>query len=141
MKAIDYLKQLNILEDKINWYSGESERIRMALLPKGITYDGDKVQTSVSDKVTEDIAKLIDIDRKYIELVRAYHEKREQIIAQIYGLNKKKYIDVLEKIYMDNKPLCVCADEMHYSYATIRHIHGDALKAFGTKYKDFLQAM
>jgi len=136
MTAREYLLQLRRLEHKIEWYSEESERIRAVLLPKGITYDKDKVQTSVSDKVIDDISKLIDIDNIYMKTIREYHEKRNLIISQIYGLTIQNHIDVLEKVYLSDKPLEICADEMGYTYDRVRHIHIEALKAFEELFLD-----
>lgn len=141
MTAKEYLLKLKRLERKIEWYSEESERIRMVLLPKGITYDKDKVQTSVTDKVSEDIAKLIDIDNKYMKLIGIYHEMRSLIVTQIYGLTNQTHIDVLIKIYLDDKPLEIIADEMGYTYDWIRHLHIKALEDFSDTYQDVLLAM
>jgi len=139
MKAREYLFQLKRLEHTIQWYSEESARIRGILLPKGITYDGDKVQTSVSDRVTEDIAKLIDIDNKYMKMIRIYHEKRNLIITQINGLPNQNHVDLLVKVYLNNKPLEIVGDEMGYSYDWVRHMHTDALKDFERQYSDILK--
>ena len=141
MTAKEYLSRLQRIENKIEYYSRESERIRMMLLPKGITYDKDKVQTSVSDKVTEDIAKLIDIDNKYMKLIGIYFEMRGLIVTQIYGLTEQNYVDVLIKRYLEKKPLVIIAEEMGYSPDWIKHLHRKALKNFEKTYEDILLAM
>jgi len=138
MRAKEYLQQIQLLEDKIDWYVAESERITALLEVKGITYDKDKVQTSVTDKFTEDIVKLIDIDNKCTKLISIYYEKRTEIISQVYELKEQKYRDLLVKVYFERKPLGICAKEMNFSYTHTRHLHVEALEVFEKEYSKYL---
>lgn len=139
MTAREYLSQLNRLEKKIDRYLEEIQRIRLMLLPKGITYDKDKVQISVADKVTDDIIKLIELEEKCTKAVRAYHEQRDHIIEEIFNIPTQRYSDVLEKVYLDKKSLKKCAELLDYDYNHIRHLHIEALKEFEKTYPHIKQ--
>ena len=67
-----------------------------------------------------------DIDRFYIE--------RNKIINEIQGLEKSEYCDILYRRYVNYECFEEISLNMFLSYNRTIHIHGEALKAFESKY-------
>lgn len=132
-----YLKQIRRLDNAINFLIRERDDLivkRTGL--RGISYNSDKVQTSPSgedpnNRITE---KIIDMTRKIDEEIDEYTDIKKKIVAQIIALNDARYSEILQRRYVDYQPFDQIADEMFYTYDTIRHYHQDALRMFGEKY-------
>ena len=70
MKAKDYLKQVELLDEKIDQRNKQIDDLRqMAVSGKGIDYSKDKIQTSVSgDAISEIVIKYIELENDLIAL-------------------------------------------------------------------------
>jgi hypothetical protein len=58
----------------------------------------------------------------------------DTITEQINEMENPVYSEILKHRYIDRHNLLKIADEMRYSYETIRHLHCKALKTFENKY-------
>lgn len=132
-----YLKQIRRLDSSINYLIRERDDLMVKRTGlRGISYDSDKVQTSPTgedpnNRITE---KIIDLTRKIDEEVDGYTDIRDKIREQIDAMEDIRYRDILHKRYIDYQSFDQIADEMFYTYETIRHYHQDALRAFGEVY-------
>lgn len=140
MKAKTYLSEIHLQRNRCRILEEQAEQLRSQIEGvKGITYDKDKVQTSVTNAVEDQLAKLIDIERKFTkELVKfnAMFLHREQQIAK---MGKPEYVRILQLRYLETDhgqrlTLEQIAVITHWSYDHVRHLHGEALAAFGRKY-------
>lgn len=133
MNAKNYLNQLRTLEMTIAARKAEVERLKAErTYLKGVSYDGDRVQTSGTPGAQfERLADIIaDTERNVVELA----EKRHRIITEIDGLEKPEYVEILQLRYLERQRFEVIACTMGYTYSWTVQLHGIALQAFAKKY-------
>ena len=101
----------------------------MDLLPSGIRYDKDQVQTSVEDIFTDKLADLGDYEKKRKKLVTKLAKRQAQAIEIISRIPDTKQRQVMEIYYLDiNNPTWDdVADEMGFDRRWVLRIHGEAL--------------
>lgn len=94
----DEQKEIEELTDRIY-------EMRMSLLPAGIRYDTDKVQTSPSDTISDRMAEITDymkqMEEKKIELIR----RRKQAQKMIDDLQDSRQRQVLDLYFLSVKRL------------------------------------
>lgn len=134
VNAKEYLKQIDMLERKVNNKLAELYQLRQLASSISISTDSEKVMSSMkNDKIDNAVIKIIEKEDEIAECVEKLTETKEFIIKQIEGM-EAKYYDMLFKRYVEKKTFEVIADEMMYSFRQITRIHGDALVAFDKKY-------
>ena len=127
----EYLRQLERLSDRIEHKRQELVMLRSAMQSIAVKIDGDRVQTSPSDKMPDSVASVVDIEKEIESDTIVLIATRDKIINQIHSLPNSLYIKILYKRYVEYKRLEQIAVELHYSYDRIKHLHGDALQVFG----------
>ena len=132
----EYLRKLRILSIKIQQKKDELAELKSEAQSLSGISDNERVQVSSRDRLLEDIAKIVDLERKINGDIARYLVFRNKIIGEIQTLNNPLYIEMLYKRYVEYKTLERVAVEMNYTYAYVRRLHGLALKAFGDKYSD-----
>lgn len=132
MKAKDYLKQVELLDEKIDQRNKQIYDLRqMAVAGKGIDYSKDKIQTSVSgDAISEIVIKYIDLENDLNKQIDEFVDLKNKIINEIQSLKDINYVKLLYKRYIEYKRLEVIAVEMNYTYTYVRTLHGQALQEF-----------
>ena len=115
-------REIRILNEKI--YARE-----MDLLPSGIRYDKDNIQTSIEDIMSIKLAELGDYEKKRKELLRILTTRQAQAIEIVLQIPDTKQRQVMEIYYFDtsNPTWDDVADEMGYDRRYILKIHGNAL--------------
>ena len=137
MDAKEYLLQLRQLDNYIRQNQEMLDELRQeASGIDSINYSRQRVKTGASVRSpAEDAAmKLHELSCTLRKEIAEYANLKRLIISQIRSLENEAYSRVLYKRYVEYKPLEAIADEMGYSYAYTRHLHGWALKEFGEKY-------
>lgn len=140
MTAKEYLSQVQILRDKISRRSQRiTELYNQASGLKAISYDKISVQTSPTDPLPDNIAKILETAHDLEKDVTVFISKINEITNQIEGLvedeKTKKYANILYDRYINNLNLADIAFKYGYHPDNIRHEHGHALTAFTEKYK------
>lgn len=131
MTVKQYLRQLARLQLNIAILTEELEERRTRLTSTAAPVLGDKVQSSPrGDSFAAAMAALVDKDLQRQELVYIYEQERDRIVAQIMGLPNPLQARVLYDRYVQNRTLVQIADDTHYSYTRICHVHGQALADF-----------
>ena len=102
MKAKEYLQQVKMIDVQIDQ---DKER---------------RSEATQTDKSKEQISKEIE---KLIMI-------KNQVIHEIRGLHNADYVQILYKIYVENKTLKESAREMKRSYNYVLSVHKKALAAF-----------
>ena len=87
-------KEIRILNEKI--YARE-----MDLLPSGIRYDKDNIQTSIEDTMTAKLAELGDFEQKRKDLLKTLSARQAQAIEIISRIPDTKQRQVMEIYYFD----------------------------------------
>lgn len=136
MTAKEYLNQLYLLDMRYKSKMEEVTDLReLATSTGAIRYDKDRVQTSPSNnQLINAIIKITETENEAMRRSVELANQRQLIIDQIIGMDDGNFIRILCMKYVHYKKLEDIADIMHFSYDWIRHLHGEALKAFEKTY-------
>jgi len=96
----------------------KAEELRLSLLPSGITYDRDRVQTSPKETVLETMAKIDELDREY-QSISADMMKLKQEMNEWFFVLPERERQVLRLYYIDCKGVKYISDTMNI---TERHV-------------------
>lgn len=132
----EYLRQLKTASIKIEQKEDELERLKAAAESISANTESERVQTTPKDRVSEDVARIMDLKEEINRDIEKLLILRNKIINEIQSLDSPVYIDILYKRYVEYKTLEEIAVEMSYSYTRLRHLHGRALQGFKKKYMD-----
>lgn len=118
-------RELAILRESI-------AELRMMLMPSGIRYDKDKIQTSPKDKLSETVEKLVYLEKKYQKRIRCLSDDLAKVEELLEAMPTSEYREVLHLRYLAGrtKPMTwmEVAEKMGYSEDHVRgKLHGKAL--------------
>ena len=137
MTAKQYLSTLAKIQLHIEKLTAEVEGMRARLESPAMLNSSEKVQSSVEgDRFAGLVAQIVDAERERQEKLLRYQVMRDRIVSEILSLDNEQYSRVLYDHYVACKPLKDIAEEQHYNYYWVCHIHGLALQSFSEKYKD-----
>lgn len=136
MDAKQYLRQIRVMETRISIRQRQIRDLRKSMsYLKSMDYSADRVQTSPDGSgFTNEAIRLADLEMEAEKQIYECETLRAQIIAQIEGMEDRRYVDILSGVYIHRKDLMDLADDMHYDYYWVCHLHGEALGAFQEKY-------
>ena len=126
----EYLRQLRTAEIKIEQKEEELERLKASLESISTGTDGERVQTTPRDRLSEEVPIIADLEEEINSDLGALLMRRNKIINEIHSMDNPVYMDILYKRYVQYKSLEEIAVEMSYSYRWIKHLHGIALQEF-----------
>lgn len=136
MGAKEYLEQLKTWNTKINQKQVELEELRFRSTSLSQRHGQERVQTSGDrDRVGNMAGRIVDLDREIKEEIESFYDRRHIVINQIQGLGVDNYMQILFKKYVEQKELCIIAEEMEKSYPYTLEIHKKALLAFEKTYQ------
>lgn len=114
-ETFDYLMQIRKKEYAIKRKALQCEELRGCLLPGAIRYDKDKVQTSPTDKTSEIILKVVDLEAEIEELKREKGLLIIEIGDAIERLPDDTEKTVLTEFYVGRLPMTQVAELINYS--------------------------
>ena len=130
MDAKEYLRRPNRILGDIIIQREKAETLRENVLPKGISFDKEKVQSVAGDKMANYAARLEEIEKKLEELTEEYYQAINDIERVIYLVDNEDAREVLAKRYIARKPWIKIETEMEYmSIATVYRAHKTGLRA------------
>lgn len=131
---LQLLKQIRDSRETIKDLNRIRESLRESLYPRAITYDGDKVQTSPEDRMTEVMSKLHDLD-DHFAVRRSKLIEDIQIAEQV--INAMPTVQYQRLLYLryfadrydgKNMEWADVGNEMGYSEVYVRgELHGKAV--------------
>lgn len=134
MKAKEYLNQIRIIDRLIEHKQIEILKLRSKLAPKGITYESDKVKTSiVGNPTAEIICTIVDYENEIKADTERLINLKKEITSIVDSLNDADMIDVLYQRYYQYKNWVDIATNMNMSLKNIYRLHGKALSNFEKK--------
>ena len=141
MTAKEYLSEALKYRRAMNTLKERAESLRTELIGlKAITYDRDRVQISPTNKIEELMPRLIEIEERYGEMIFKYHKALLIRTAQVEEIGRDDYAEILRLRYLETNAkgkrhsLNEIAEKTHRSFDWVRHLHGQALRAFERKY-------
>ena len=130
MDAKEYLRRPNRILGDIIIPREKAETLRENVLPKGVSFDKEKVQSVAGDKMANYAARLEEIEGKLEELTEEYYQAINDIERVIYLVDNEDAREVLAKRYIARKPWIKIETEMEYmSIATVYRAHKTGLRA------------
>ena len=140
MTAKEYLMQVRRARLELRHVSDNLEELRTQAEGIGaITYDKDAVQVSPADHMSEVVIRLVEQEQKYAERVIFLHRIIDTISRQIAAMPNPAHAEVLRLRYTvewsETGMWTGIADRMGYTKGYAQHLHGEALKSFGERYK------
>lgn len=126
-QTYDYLLQIKKIEAEIKNKELQRDTLRSCLLPSGIRYDLDRVQTSPEDQLAAIEARIVDLEKEIREL--SHHKQRMlvTITNSIYNLKDDSEKTVLLSYYIGRKKIETIAEEMPCSVRNAFYIKRKAV--------------
>lgn len=135
MKHKDCLRRIRRLDIHIDQKIKELESLRAAATRiSGANYARDPVSGGRKQEAryTGIVERMVDLEREIEAEIDRFADERHETINRIQSIENPLYSDILFRRYVEYKPLYQIAKEMRYSYSRMRHIFGEALRAFGS---------
>lgn len=126
----EYLRQIRLFDICIRQKEAELAAMRSEIESMSAAVTGERVQTSVNDKMSEKVSHIVDLEAQIIRDKESFLRMKDRIINEIQGLDNSVYVDILYKRYVEYKQLEEIAVEMNYSYRQVLRLHGFALQEF-----------
>ena len=114
-EAYDFLNSVRRTEIAILKLQLQHDELQSCLLPKAITYDGDKVQTTPEDRMSEIAAQVADMEKQIAQLKRRKAKLIIEINAAIAKLENDVEQMILLGFYVGRLPAVRVAELVHYS--------------------------
>lgn len=114
-EAYAFLNSIRRIENEIVKLQLQHDELQSCLLPKAITYDGDRVQTSPEDKMLEIASRVLDMEKE----IRDLKQRKAKLIIEINDSISKLDSDVEQMVllgfYVGRLPAIKVAELVHYS--------------------------
>lgn len=133
MTAKEYLGQLRKCSVRMAIIREDVMRLRSRLESVTVSMS-EKVQTSPKDSFAETMAKLIDRQMELERMCEDYDILMVHILDEILDMPNEIYSSILYKKYATGLSLGEIAGILHYSVDRVKHLHGEALRAFEKQY-------
>lgn len=137
MTAKEYLSEIQKLRRQIGHIENKLTELRAkAEGVKAITYDDDRVKTSTENRAEDALVKLIDLEERYEDTIREYHDAIQIREEQIRTMKKPEHVELLMLRYVEDDgsgrqlTFDQIADRMGYSRDHVNKMHGGALNEF-----------
>lgn len=132
MNAERYLGQLSEMLQPINRHRVKLLEMQANIYGvKGITYDKDTVQTSVSgDRMAESLSEYIEYCAMVGAELETYAQLEKRILWQIGELHDERLQRILIRRYIQFVPMTEIAAELGLSTRRLRDLHGQACRLF-----------
>lgn len=114
-EAYAFLNSIRKIESEIMKKQLQHDELQTCLLPKAITYDGDRVQTSPEDKMLNIAARVLDIEKEIRDLKRRKAALIVEVNDAIARLDNDTEQVILLGFYVGRLPAIKIADLVHYS--------------------------
>ena len=104
------------------------ENIHEMMLPSGIRYDKENVQSSPSDPMMKFVEKLSDLESSLQELEKSYTDQYTKVENLIKKINDARLEEILTLRYLVGLNPRDIAKSMGYAESWVHKLHRDAIK-------------
>lgn len=141
MTAKEYLSKIQIYRRAIMSTQLRIEELEhQASGIRAITYDRDRVQVSLENRMEDIMVRIATQAEKMGKQIIRYQREVAKREKQIAGMDNPDYAEILRLRYIEldegGRPMSLeeIACEMHLSFYRVAHLHGEALETFKRKY-------
>lgn len=114
-ETYDFLMQIRRKEIIIRRKETQRDELRACLLPGAVRYDRDKAQSTPTDKMSDVMARVDELDREIEQLRREKASLIIEIGDAIEKLEDDNEKTVLTEFYIARAPMTQAADAINYS--------------------------
>ena len=114
-EAYAYLNSIRKIENEIVKLQLQLDELQSCLLPKAITYDGDRVQTSPEDKMSEIASRVLDMEKEIRGLKQRKAKRIVEVNNAIARLDNDTEQEILLGFYDGRLQATKIAEIVHYS--------------------------
>ena len=129
-----FLTSVRKIEAEIQKLTIRHDELQTCLLPGAIRYDGDRVQTSPDDKMSEIAAEVVDLERQIQELRLHKFRKVGEIADAVRMLGNDDEQMVLMGYYVGRLPMARVAELIHQSTRSAYYIRRRAVQHLAEKF-------
>lgn len=119
-ETYDFLLGPRRISDEIWRKDLRRQELKGCLLPSGIAYDGDRVQTSPEDSMARVMAEVDELDQQIDTLRRSMATEILRISRVIDQMEDPREATVLDAYYLGRRSMQEIAEHLHYSE---RHVY------------------
>lgn len=130
------LQKPNRILGEIDCIDDTIETLRLQALPKGISYDKDRVQTSPKDMLPEYAAKIDEKEHKRADLVNEYLTAVDEALAIIKKVQGRNEQAVLVKLYIVGNTRAEIERTLGCSTRTVQNLHVRGLEQINKHFAD-----
>ena len=141
MQAKQYLKKAKRIDSFIRAKEEELEMLRLKASSVGsMNLSADKIQSSPNPtKLQDDVIAIFECEDKIEKAIQDLRKLHSEITEKIDEIDNDDFRMILILRYLNLKEWEFIAVEMNFSYSHTLFLHKQALDAFQTKHKDFLE--
>lgn len=114
-EAYAFLNSIRKIENEIVKLQLQHDELQSCLLPKAITYDGDRVQTSPEDKMLEIASRVLDMEKEIRDLKQRKAKRIVEVNNAIARLDNDTEQVILLGFYVGRLQATKIAEIVHYS--------------------------
>jgi DNA-directed RNA polymerase specialized sigma24 family protein len=118
-QAYEFLNSARVLHWQWLRLKAKHDELETCLLPSGIRYDRDKIQTTPDDQMSKLVSEIVELEK---EMARVQVCKSNQITKIEEAVNSLESVEqrtALTMRYINRIPVTKIADEMGYAEPTI----------------------
>jgi len=97
---------------------------------RGVSYDGDRVQSSDHKTSADVICEVVDRERELLEMIAYATKRRAGMIEELKKLQDSRHIAVLYDRFVEGLSLRETARKRHYSIDRIKQLQSGAIQAY-----------
>lgn len=124
----NHFMKVRRIEYKIQRLKYRRTALESCLLPPAIRYDKDKVQVTPSDKVSEIVAEIDEIDRKIAVLIADNLAAIQEVSNAIDQLDDELEKTILYGYLLAGRSMVSISNDIHYSRQHTYRIYQQAIK-------------
>ena len=129
MDAKIYLRYPTTLLGNIVILQERIDNLRENMLPKGVRYDRDKVQTSPEDPMTIFAVKIDELEHELLDMKTKYDKALAEISTTISKVDNDDAKTILAKRYIGGKRWRTIEDEEYISESQLFRFHRIGIKS------------
>ena len=123
----DFLLGPRRISDEIWRKDLRRQELKSCLLPSGIAYDGDRVQTSPEDSMARVMAEVDELDQQIDTLRRSMAMEILRISRVIDQMDDPREATVLDAYYLGRRSMQEIAEHLHYSTRHVYRLRDDGV--------------
>lgn len=131
-KVYAFLMRPRRIQSAIKNTTIEIQSLRASMLPKAITYDNERVQTSPSDAMLAYAERLDDLERKLDRLQIEYIDAQERIVSYTGRLQEPDADTIILMRFLSYMSFETIADSISVSRSTVFRIYRRAVADLDT---------